>query len=135
MRGTRHLGLISWCSTCLMLPPRSRSRPGWPLPDSTRWRRLTTGTLTEALPTGTQTGGKWCSRPGSTARLPDTHVMRRSLGGDEDQGAEEPTNVCDHGRCARRVARSDTETGLIGLALSARSCPIRALRRVVARSE
>ena len=38
----------------------------------TRWRRSTTGTPTAALPTRTQTGGKWCSLPGSTARLPDS---------------------------------------------------------------
>ena len=52
------LGWISWCSTCLMPAPRSRSRHGWPLRAWTRLRRLTTGTTTEASPTRTQTGGK-----------------------------------------------------------------------------
>jgi hypothetical protein len=61
-------GLISWCSTCPMLPLRSASWPGWLPQACIRSPRSITGRTTAALPTKTLTGGKWCSRPGSTAR-------------------------------------------------------------------
>ena len=43
-----------------------------------RSRRSITGRTMAASPIGTQTGGKQCSRPGSTARPPDSHRQRIS---------------------------------------------------------
>ena len=56
LRSSRHLGLISLCSTCPMPAPGSGSPRGWLRQASIRWCRSTTGRPTAALRTGTQTG-------------------------------------------------------------------------------
>ena len=55
---TRAAGWTSWCSTCLMLPPGSRCRPGSPPRVPARLPRSTTGRPTAVSPTRTRTGGK-----------------------------------------------------------------------------
>lgn len=55
---TRAAGWTSWCSTCLILPPGSRWRPGSPPRVPARLPRSTTGRPTAVSPTRTRTGGK-----------------------------------------------------------------------------